>query len=80
MASELKAFGNESWNTVRAELEQKQATAKQRLKELKSASQESWEDARKAFEVAVQELKDAYQKAKAEFNVGNDTNGDATMG
>jgi hypothetical protein len=80
LAADLKASGKESWDMMRAELAQKQATAQQKLKELKSASQENWEDTKEAFEVAVKELKDAYQKAKAEFDAGENANDDAAMG
>jgi len=79
LATDLKASGKEGWSTMIADLEQKKTTAQQKLKELKAATRENWEDTQKAFEVAVQELKDAYQKAKAEFDVGNDTNGNAKM-
>ena len=65
----------EQWNEdareeseeLRQELANKIAKTQEKLEELKEATAENWEAARRAFNVAWQELRDAYEKAKAEF-------------
>jgi histidinol dehydrogenase len=72
LLADLKESGKEGWETMSAELEQQRNAAQQKLNELKAASQENWEDTKEAYETAVEELKDTYQKTKAQYDEPKD--------
>lgn len=67
MISDIKDSGKEAWQKTSEELESKLAVAKQKLDELKQSGKENMQDAQDAYNVAIDELKDAYTKTKDEM-------------
>ncbi|MCF6148504.1 MAG: hypothetical protein E3K37_07580 [Candidatus Kuenenia sp.] len=66
-ASEAKTEAKAKYNELIASLGEKQEEAKTKLMELKSASAESWEDIKVGMDAALENLKNAYNKAKLHF-------------
>lgn len=62
---------SEKWKQTKAQLNEKMMTAKLKLDELGKESGQTWEQTKQAYNTAVKELKDAYEKAKAEFQNQN---------
>ena len=67
LISDIKESGKANWQELSSGLDKKLASAQQKLSELKEAGKENLQKSSDAFNTAVDELKDAYQKTKAEF-------------
>jgi ElaB/YqjD/DUF883 family membrane-anchored ribosome-binding protein len=64
LMSQMQNETSEDWQKTKAELNEKMQVAKQKLNDLQNQSGEGWEQAKKAFDDALDELKNAYEKAK----------------
>ena len=69
LITDIKESGNAKWENLNAEynLDDKLENARQKLSELKESGEENLQDTKNAFDTAIDELVDAYQKAKAEY-------------
>jgi len=67
LISDMKESGKENWEKLSSELDTKLANAQQKLSELKESGDETLQKTNNAFNTATEELKDAYKKAKAEY-------------
>jgi hypothetical protein len=67
LISEIKNSGADTIQDMGNELDNKLTNAKQKLENLQEASEENYQKATDAYNVAIKELKDAYQKAKTEY-------------
>ncbi|MCB2226195.1 MAG: hypothetical protein KQH53_05905 [Desulfarculaceae bacterium] len=66
-AKEKAAAGQDKAKEVLADLQKRQAVVQEKLKAMQSASGKAWEKAKVELDEALQNLKQAYQKAKAEL-------------
>ena len=66
-AKEKATAGQDKAKEVLADLQKQQAVVQEKLKAMQSASGKAWEKAKVELEEALQNLKQAYQKAKAEL-------------
>lgn len=66
-AKEKAAAGQDKAKDILADLQKWQAVAQEKLKAMQSASGEAWEKAKVELDEALQNLKQAYLKAKAEL-------------
>lgn len=71
LMADLKAAGKETWQETSSELDNRLTDLKQKYNAMKDSSGETLQKSKDAFNVAAEELKDAYQKAKAEFQKKN---------
>jgi gas vesicle protein len=62
--SDLKNQSEEKWQTVKPDIEAKLEIAKQKLNDMNNAGSDKFGEAKKAFDDAMQDLKDTYEKAK----------------
>lgn len=67
-AKEKATAGQDKAKEVLADLQKQQAVVQEKLKAMQSASGKAWEKAKVELEEALQNLKQAYQKAKAELS------------
>ena len=76
LITDIKESGKDKWEDLNAEynLDEKLENARQKLSELKKAGEENLQDTKDAFDTAIDELADAYQKAKAEYQKGEAEN------
>ncbi len=72
LLTDIKESGRETWQKSSVELDAKLAVAKQKFDELKDAGGDNVQKAQDAFNVAIDELKDAYGKTKAEMTKEDD--------
>jgi predicted small secreted protein len=73
LMTDLKASGKEAWQNTAAELDRRLTDLQQKYNALKDSGGETLQTSRDAFNVAAEELKDAYQKTKAEFQKNNNS-------
>ncbi|BEQ14173.1 hypothetical protein [Desulfoferula mesophila] len=66
-AKEKAAAGHDRAKEALADLQEKQEVVQEKLKVMQSSSGKAWEKAKVEFDEALQNLKQAYQKAKAEL-------------
>ena len=66
-AKERATAGQDKAKDILADLQKWQAVAQEKLKAMQSASGKAWEKAKVELEEALQNLKQAYQRAKAEL-------------
>jgi len=71
LISEIKNSGKETTQDMSKELDSKLSTAKEKLKNLQEAGEENYQKAADVFNVAIEELKDTYEKTKDEFQKNN---------
>jgi hypothetical protein len=57
----------QEYSELKAEFDRKAEQAKIKMQEMKDAAGDTWEAAQKAFSGAMDELKQAYNKAAAKF-------------
>jgi hypothetical protein len=67
LLSDIKQSGKDTWQGAQSELDSKLAALNQKFTDLKESGEENMQKSKDAFNVAVDELKDAYEKTKAEF-------------
>jgi ElaB/YqjD/DUF883 family membrane-anchored ribosome-binding protein len=67
LLTNMKEAGRENLQEIKSELDSKLNTAQQKFSELKEAGKENLQGTKDAFDTAIDELKDAYQKAKAKY-------------
>ena len=65
--TEAASVMKEDYTKMAEDLKKKKAEAEVKLKELKSVSGEGWIEIRKGAEQAVNDLSQAFEKAKAKF-------------
>lgn len=65
-ASKDAAEMSEGWDETKAELAELRAKAEVKLDQLGQASAESWDNVKQEFGQAVQELEDAYERARSD--------------
>ncbi len=68
LITDIKDSGNQAWQDMSTQLDEKLNTARQKLTELQEAGKENWQDTKDAFDTAINELQDAYQNVKAEYD------------
>jgi hypothetical protein len=66
-AAEAKGEAKEKMESKLAELDKHKAKVKEQLTKLEGTGAELWKDAKKESQKAVDELKEAYEKAKEHF-------------
>ena len=71
LLSDIKDTGKASWQALTDNLNNKLDATKAKYNDLKEAGADNLHATSEAFDVAVEELKDAYKKAKAEFQKEN---------
>lgn len=74
LIANVKEKGKENAQEISSTLDSKLDSAQQKLEELKKAGKENWGDTEEAFNTAITELKDAYQKAKAKYQDSGNQN------
>jgi hypothetical protein len=67
LITNMKTSGQENWEKVSSELDSKLDIAQQKFNDLKEAGDDTLQKTNSAFNAAIEDLKDAYQKAKVEF-------------
>ena len=65
LISDLKASGQQAWQDTAAELDSKLKTVQEKFNDLKES--DNFQNAKAAFDAAVDDLKQAYEKAKAQM-------------
>jgi len=74
LMADMKEAGKENWQKLSSNLDSKLNATQQKLAELKEAGDENLQKTNNAFNTAIEELKDAYQKAKAEYQKTGEEN------
>jgi thiamine biosynthesis lipoprotein ApbE len=67
LISKIKTSGNQGLVKMTSELENKLDVTEKKFQELKESGKDTWQDTQNAFNTAAEELKQAYNKTKAEF-------------
>jgi thiamine biosynthesis lipoprotein ApbE len=67
LISKIKTSAPQDWEKMTTDLQGKLDLTHKKLQELEGAGKDTWQDTQNAFDAAVKELKQAYQKVKAEF-------------
>ncbi len=67
LIAKIKNSSVQDWQKMSSDLQAKMDTAQQKLSDFKEASLDKAKAAENAFDTAIKELKDAYQKTKTEY-------------
>ena len=67
LISDLRNETSEKWQQTRADLQKKLQAVKTELDELQQKSGQTWQQSKDELSAALDNLKQAYEKAKAEF-------------
>ncbi|MEJ2647797.1 MAG: hypothetical protein P8016_05230, partial [Sedimentisphaerales bacterium] len=67
LITKIRSSSVQGWQEMSSSLEAKMDTAQQKLDELNEAGQDKVQAAESAFDTAIKELKDTYEKTKAAY-------------
>ena len=67
LLTDLKTSGKEKWQALSSKLNDKLTVVQEKFKSLKEASAENIEKSKDAFNAAIDDLKQAYEDAKSQF-------------
>ena len=67
LIADLKSNTSEQWQQMKSDLNEKMQVVKTKLDELGQKSGQAWQDSKGELTEALNNLKEAYNKAKAEF-------------